>query len=89
MIVEGPESLVVRPVAELFAERELGAGETTYSALAGAIWSAAESLSVDGALRLAREQGARSLEVRVGFTWAETLWSRSPPIPKNARASRR
>ena len=88
VIVEGPESLGVRPVAELFVERDLGASETTYSALAGAIWSAAESLSVDGALR-SHAKKARAVELRFGFTWAETLWSRSPPIPKNARAPRR
>jgi hypothetical protein len=89
VIVEGPESLAVRPVAELFAERELKENTATYSALLGAIWPAAESLSVDGAVRLAREEGARAVEVRVGFTWAESLWSRSPAIPENARANLR
>lgn len=89
VIVEGPESLVVRPVAELFFEREVKADSSTYSALLGAIWSAAASLSVDGALRIAREERARALEVRIGFTWADALWSRSPSVPKNARASRR
>jgi len=79
-IVEGPESLAVRPVAELFIEHEFNADATTYSGLLGAIWSAAENLSVDGALRLAREENARALEVRFGFTWAEALWSRSQPM---------
>ncbi|HET9932179.1 MAG TPA: hypothetical protein VFQ35_15860 [Polyangiaceae bacterium] len=89
IIAEGPESLVVRPVAELFVERELEARSTTYSALFGTIWSAAETLSVDGALRLASEERVRALEVRVGFTWAESLWSRSVAAPQNAHASRR
>ena len=87
VILEGPESLAVRPVAELFVEREFEANTTTYSALLGAIWSAGESLSVDSALRLAREERERALEVRFGFTWAESLWARSEPSPKNAHAS--
>ena len=86
VIVEGPEAFTVRPVAELFIEHAFKANATTYSALLGAIWPAAESLSVDGALRLAREGGVRALEVRVGFTWAAALWSPSAPAPKNAQA---
>jgi hypothetical protein len=77
VIVEAPERFVVRPVAEIFAEGEPATGAATYSALLGAIWSAAESLNVDGAFRVAREDGARALEVRLGFTWARALWSRS------------
>jgi hypothetical protein len=87
VILEGAASLAVRPVAELFVERELKADATTYSALLGAIWSAAESLSVDGGLRLAREDRARALEVRIGFTWTQSLWSRSVPTPRNPHAS--
>lgn len=87
VIVEGPDTLTVRPVAEIFVERELNAEQTTYSALLGAIWSAAGSLSVDAALRLAREEGAHSLEVRFGFTWAEALWSRPAAAPQNAKLS--
>jgi len=85
VILEAPESLAVRPVAEFFVEREFDADAGTYSALLGAIWSAAEKLSVDGALRLAREENQRALEVRFGFTWAESFWSRSVPVPQNAR----
>lgn len=86
MIAEGPESLAVRPVAEVFIERELRAESATYSGLLGAIWSAAERLSVDGAVRLARDDGARVVEVRVGFTWAEALWSPLRAAPKRAHA---
>ncbi len=89
VIVEGPDSLTVRPVAEVFIERELKAEGTTYSALLGAIWSAAESLSLDAALRVASEESARALEVRFGFTWAEALWSRPAAAPQNAKLSRR
>jgi hypothetical protein len=68
LILEGPETLIVRPVAELLGEHELG-GDGTYSALLGAIWAASESLRVDSALRVARENEARAIEVRFGFSW--------------------
>lgn len=84
VIVEAPETFVVRPVAEIFAEGELDTGAATYSALLGAIWSAAETINVDGAFRMAREDGARALEVRLGFTWARTLWSPSRSIAPRA-----
>jgi hypothetical protein len=71
VIAEGPESLLLRPAAELFIERGLKAGATTYSALLGAIWTASRAISVDGALRVEREESDHALEVRFGFTWAE------------------
>jgi hypothetical protein len=77
VIIEGPDSLSVRPVAEFFLEREISARPTAYSGLFGLIWSAAESLDVDGALRMGREDGSRALEVRFGFTWAGSAWALS------------
>jgi hypothetical protein len=68
-IVEGPLAWAVRPVAEVFAEGERGEGPT-FSALAGAIWRVADRLSIDAALRRAREGGERATELRAGLTWA-------------------
>jgi hypothetical protein len=75
VIAEGPRSLAIRPVSELFFRRERTSG-VTYSALVGAIWPAREALVVDTGLRVAREDGARALEVRLGLTWAFALWAR-------------
>jgi hypothetical protein len=74
VIVEGPQAWPIRPVAELFAERErdVPAG---YSALLGAIWPADEKIVLDGGFRAAREDGARATEVRLGFTWVQGLWT--------------
>jgi hypothetical protein len=56
-----------RPVAEGFIEHEMGAGGT-YSALAGAIWWAWDSLSFDAAVRRGREAGVTLTEPRAGLT---------------------
>jgi hypothetical protein len=82
-IVEGPPALAVRPVAEVFFERNIGHG-TTYSALLGAIWPKSETFSLDAGARIAESAGARTYEVRVGFTWALTGGSRirSPQPPR-------
>ncbi len=68
-IVEGPYRWAVRPVAEVFVEREF---ETSWavSGLLGAIWRTREDLSVDIGLRAARLNGEFVGEVRAGFTWA-------------------
>jgi len=72
LIFEGPWAWPVRPVAEVFVDRE-SAAETEWSALAGAIWRCRESLSFDAAGRLAwlREAGAGTgvFELRAGLTW--------------------
>ena len=67
-IFEGPESLPVRPVAELFVERELDVTQT-YSALVGAIWRARERIDFDAGLRVARINDDKAEEVRAGLTW--------------------
>jgi hypothetical protein len=68
-IVEGPYRWAVRPVAEVFVEREF---ETSWavSGLLGAIWRTSENLSIDIGLRTARLNGEFVGEVRAGLTWS-------------------
>jgi hypothetical protein len=67
-IFEPPPSwFVVRPVAELFVERDFG-GVQTYSLLAGAIWQVAENLALDVAVRDAIINGQNVSELRAGFS---------------------
>jgi hypothetical protein len=68
-IVEGPNDMVVRPVAELFVEREFPV-DWIASGLVGAIWTAGEDFTFDLGLRYALAQGRDISEVRAGFTWA-------------------
>lgn len=70
-IVEGPEWRV-RPVAEVFVERELPSTRTR-SALLGAIWQVDGRLSIDLAGRVARENDTTIEEVRLGATWDVAL----------------
>jgi hypothetical protein len=78
LIAEGPGAWPVRPVAEVFVDRE-SASETEWSGLAGAIWPfpASPSLSFDAAARLSwlRVAGAgiRTFELRAGLTWPFSL----------------
>jgi hypothetical protein len=67
-IFEGPKSLAVRPVAELFVEREFVVMEK-YSALVGAIWQAHRRVDFDAGLRVARINSDGVGEVRLGVTW--------------------
>jgi len=71
VIVEGPHEWRVRPVSEMFFEREFGV-ERTASALVGAIWSAHEVLSFDLGLRAARIGAENAAELRLGFTWSSS-----------------
>jgi len=68
-IVEGPDAWTVRPVGEFFVadQKDLPA---TLSGLGGAIWRCRPTLVFDSALRLAREDGARVIELRAGVTWS-------------------
>ena len=75
-IVEGPWDWPVRPVAEIFYEREWGVAETV-AGLAGAIWQVSDKLAFDIALRDARVNGHTVNELRAGVTFALPLW-RSP-----------
>jgi hypothetical protein len=69
VILEGPYSWRVRPVAEAFAERVSGSASTT-SGLVGAIWRVRDGLSFDAGLRSAKAAGESIRELRLGFTWA-------------------
>jgi len=73
LIVEAPQSWRVRPVGELFLERA-GHDPVSRSALLGAIWPAAPSLTVDSGVRAARENGHAAFEFRLGFTWQLEVW---------------
>jgi hypothetical protein len=75
LIVEGPLDAPARPVGELFVERELVAGLTTWSGLVGAIWRARDGLDLDVGLRIARIGDERATEVRLGFTWTVGVWA--------------
>jgi hypothetical protein len=73
VIVEGLPGSIVRPVSELL----FGGSQTegmTYSALEGAIWTPSETLAIDAAARVAREEHRAVFELRVGFTWAVQAW---------------
>ncbi|MBV1799202.1 hypothetical protein [Siccirubricoccus sp. G192] len=72
-IFEGPSDWRVRPVAELFVEREFGTA-TTVSGLVGAIWRVRENLSFDLGLREASVNGRAVSEVRVGLTFGWAAW---------------
>ena len=72
-IVEGPWDWPVRPVAEVFYEREWGVAETV-SGLAGAIWQVNDKLAFDIALRDARVKGHTVNELRAGLTFGLPLW---------------
>jgi hypothetical protein len=68
-IVEGPHEWVVRPVAELFYERDIGQFQTR-SALVGAIWQVQDNIAVDFGLRGARVNDHTAGEIRAGVTFA-------------------
>jgi hypothetical protein len=63
-----PSKYVVRPVVELFVERDFG-GIQTYSGLVGAIWTVGTKLALDAAMREALIGGQNVSELRAGFTW--------------------
>jgi hypothetical protein len=68
-IVEGPHEWPVRPVAELFYERDFGQFRTR-SALIGAIWQVKDDVAVDVGLRGARVNDHTVGEIRAGVTFA-------------------
>ncbi len=68
VIVEGPYTWAVRPVAEGFVEWEFGVGDVK-SVLAGAIYRATDRFSLDLAGRAARILDQDVYEARAGFTW--------------------
>ena len=68
-IVEGPYDWVVRPVSEIFYERDIGLLRTR-SALIGAIWQVQDNVAVDFALRGALVNDHTVGEIRAGVTFA-------------------
>ena len=72
VIVEGPHTWKVRPVAEVFYEDDVGSAQT-YSALVGLIWQVREDLSFDVAVREASVNGRAVNELRAGLTFAFPL----------------
>jgi hypothetical protein len=72
VILEGPREWPVRPVAELFRERDFGSFTTT-SGLIGAIWQVRSNLAFDAALRHASVNDHTLDEMRVGLTFSFPL----------------
>jgi hypothetical protein len=72
-IIEGPWDWPVRPVAEVFYEREWGVARTV-SVLVGAIWQVSDKLAVDIAARDARVNGRTVNELRAGVTFGLLVW---------------
>jgi hypothetical protein len=67
-IIEGPFPWRVRPVAELYYDRDFG-GATRYSALGGAIWRFSDDLDFDIGLRTALVDKDVEGEIRGGLSW--------------------
>ena len=72
LIGEGPHDWPVRPVGEIFYERNIGSFQTR-SALIGAIWQLKEDVAIDFALRGARINEHTAGEIRAGITFAFSL----------------
>ena len=68
-IIEGPHDWVVRPVSEIFYERDLGQFRTR-SALIGAIWQVQDNIAVDVGLRGAHVNDHTAGQIRAGVTFA-------------------
>jgi hypothetical protein len=68
LIVEGPDTWPIRPVAEVNYEQD-SSFEKTYSALVGVIWKAGEHLAFDLALRHAEINARPDEQVRGGLTF--------------------
>ena len=69
LIVEGPASWKVRPVAE-FLEERFERSDTERSVLAGFIWESRENLALDVAVREPLGDDSHAREWRAGFTWS-------------------
>jgi hypothetical protein len=68
-IIEGPRDWVVRPVSEVFYQRDVGLFRTR-SALIGAIWQVQDNIAVDFGVRGARVNDQTVGEIRAGVTFA-------------------
>jgi hypothetical protein len=71
-IIEGPSNWTVRPVAEVFYEKEFGK-EETFSGLVGLIYRVRDDLSFDVAVRHALTGGHPVNEIRAGVTFGFPL----------------
>jgi len=87
VIIEGPAGWTVRPVSEIFYERD--ASVNTYSGLLGAIWTLDDSLQLDVGLRAARIGDTSAEEVRLGLTWAIAMWEKAPDATASHAMRRR
>jgi hypothetical protein len=84
VILEGPHEWTVRPVSELYYERNFTVDQTE-SILVGAIWTLQDSFVLDLGLRGARVGSENAGEVRLGFTWSVPMWEPTPPsVTENA-----
>ena len=72
-ILEGPSIGAVRPVAEIVYEHEFGMSEVI-AALAGMIWEVRDGLAFDLAVRQAAVDGDPETEIRMGLTFAFSLF---------------
>jgi hypothetical protein len=86
VIGEGPQQWRVRPVAELFYERELNVAET-WSALVGLIWPVKDSFAVDAGVRGALIGNQEALEVRFGLTWSLDVGTAESAAPSSQSAA--
>jgi hypothetical protein len=73
LIAEGPGQWIVRPVAELLAERDTGIDGRLDSALVGAICQPDDDLAIDFGFRHARTSDGAFNELRLGLTWSLPL----------------
>lgn len=72
-ILEGPYQWRVRPVGEVFYEREFDV-DRTVSGLLGFIARVDDRLAPDAGARFARMGDLNVFELRAGFTWAFEVW---------------
>jgi hypothetical protein len=71
-------SEIAWPVMELLAGRDFDAHASTYSALVGCIWHAADGFDLDAAAIAGSVNRAAAFEARLGFTWAFQVWNPAP-----------
>jgi hypothetical protein len=68
LVIEGPDSWPIRPVAEVNYERD-SSFQNTYSVLVGAIWKVKKHLAFDLAFRHAEMNARPDEQVRAGVTF--------------------
>jgi hypothetical protein len=78
VIIEGPRSLTVRPVVEIYAQHAFGTGlggpTNIYSGLVGAIWKARKAADIDIGLEGFSTDGTPAVRLRMGLTFRAELW---------------